>query len=266
MINKEQLLKIANLNIAGEIEQMDDNQLNEYVQALNLFIENYSAMEEKFKTNFEANDSDFIFEGLITISDMLRKIRADVLAEECLNQINNIRDMEHGKSEAYVTNFLAAVSMLSIDIQMAMILNEQTEDESAPPDKSAEAPKGTRTSILAVDDVTFFLNALQVLLKETGYQLTCVNSGAAALSFLRNHSPDLFLLDIDMPEMNGFDLARKIKDIGQTGPIIFLTSNSSHKHVMKAVEAGAVDFIVKPINKAQVISKIEKVLRTKKSI
>ena len=69
-----------------------------------------------------------------------------------------------------------------------------------------------------------------------------------------------------MPEMNGYDLARKIRESGHTAPIIFLTANSSHKHVMKAIEAGAVDFIVKPINRIQVISKIEKVLKTRKSV
>ena len=262
MVDKERLLKIANLNIAGEIEQMDDSQLNEYVQALSSFIEKFPALEEKFKTNLDAEDSDFIFEILVAICDMLRKIRADVLAEECLNQINNLRNVGEGKKEAYVTNFLAAVSTLCIDIQMAMFFVEQTEEEEAPPpDEKEDVPQRKTTSILAVDDVTFFLGALQELLKVTGYKLTCVNSGAAALRFLRNNSPDLFLLDIDMPEMNGYDLARKIREGGHTAPIIFLTANSSHKHVMKAIEAGAVDFIVKPINRIQVISKIEKALK-----
>jgi len=261
MIDKEQLLKIPSLNIAEEMELMDDNQFFEYIQALNTFIESYPVLEEKFRINFEANDYDFIFEGLIATCDLLRKIRADVLAEQGLNLINNLTDTDHAKSEADITNYLADVSTLSIDIQMAMISNEQTEEKDAPPDMEADAPKRKRTSILAVDDVTFFLASLETLLKETGYKLTCVNSGEAALNFLRNDSPDLFLLDIEMPEMNGYELARKIKDMGQTGRIIFLTSNSSHKHVMKAIEAGAVDFIVKPINKAQVIKKIEKVLK-----
>jgi hypothetical protein len=53
MIDKERLLKTANLNIAGEIEQMDDSQLNEYVQALNSFVERFPALEEKFKTDLE---------------------------------------------------------------------------------------------------------------------------------------------------------------------------------------------------------------------
>ena len=148
---------------------------------------------------------------------------------------------------------------------MSMLYKKQTEENAAPPDAAAVVPKRKITSILAVDDVTFFLNALQTLLKETGYDLTCVDSGAAALRFLRNNNPDLFLLDIEMPEMNGYELARKIRESGQKAPIIFLTANSSHNHVMKAVEAGAVDFIVKPINKTHVINKIEKVIKAAKS-
>jgi len=262
MFDKEGLLKIANLNIGEELEQMNDNQLNEYVEALNSFIDRYSALEEKTKTDLDARDGDSIFEDLMAICDMLRKVRADVLAEECLNQINNLGTLEEGKKEAYITNFLAAVSMLSIDIQMAMFYVEK-EEKKTPPDAKKPDSESKRTSILAVDDVTFFLNALQEQLKVTGYKLTCVNSGASALRFLRNNTPDLFLLDIDMPEMNGFELAREIRAIGQKGSIIFLTANSSHKHVMKAIEAGAVDFIVKPINRVQVINKIEKALSKK---
>ena len=274
MTEKEHLLKIVNLNIAGKIEHMDDLQLNEYVQALNSFIEKYPALEEKFKTVMEEKDYDFVLEGLIAVCDMLGKIHADVLAEEGMKQINNLKDMDPGKNEAYITNFLAAVSMLSIDIQMAMFYKEQKEEkqekqekeETKPaPEKKADAPKNKRTSILAVDYVTFFLSSLQALLKDSGYVLTCVNSGEAALKFLRDNTPDLFLLDIDMPNMNGYELARKIKASGQTAPIIFLTANSSHHHVIKAIESGAVDFIVKPINKAQVTSKIEKVLRAARS-
>ena len=261
MIDKEHLLKIANLN-TEKTESMDDNQLKEYILLLESFIEKYSPLEEKFKTILEKKDYDFMLEGLIPICDMLGKIHADVLAEEGLRQINNLKNTDPAKSEAYITNFLAAVSMLSIDIQVAMFQKEQKEEKKPQPEKRALAPKKSNiTSILAVDDVTFFLSSLRALLKDSGYHLTCVNSGAAALNYLRENTPDLFLLDIDMPLMNGYELARKIKEIGHTSPIIFLTANSSHHHVIKAIEAGAVDFIVKPISKAQVISKIDKVLR-----
>ena len=265
MVDKGRLLKIANLNVAGEIEKMDDTQLSEYVQSLNSFIEKFPALEEKFKTDFGTRDYELIFEGLISVCDLLRKIRADVLAEEGLNQINQIRNNEEGISEAGITGFFAAVSALSIDIQMAMF-STQTKEKDPPPKKKEDGPGRKITSILAVDDVTFFLGTLQTLLKDTGYKLTCVSTGAAALRFLRENSPDLFLLDIEMPEMNGYELAKKIRENGHKAPIIFLTANSSHKHVMKAIEAGAADFIVKPINKTQVTSKIEKVLKAGKSM
>jgi DNA-binding response OmpR family regulator len=90
--------------------------------------------------------------------------------------------------------------------------------------------------------------------------LICVNSGDDALRYLKSHQPDLFILDIEMPKMNGYDLALKIREVGQRAPIIFLTGNATKRNVIRAIEAGASDFIVKPIDKKYVAYKINKYL------
>ena len=119
--------------------------------------------------------------------------------------------------------------------------------------------ENTKT-ILAVDDKAFFLNMITTQLQGEGYRLTCVNSGKAALKFLQNATPDLFILDIEMPEMNGLELAKKIRDAGHKAPIIFLTANTDRDSIAKAKKTGATDFVVKPINKVQLIGKIKKII------
>jgi CheY-like chemotaxis protein len=76
------------------------------------------------------------------------------------------------------------------------------------------------------------------------------------MKYLEKHHPDLFLLDIEMPEMNGYELAARIRKNGEKAKIVFLTGNAKKENVMKAVEAGAADFIVKPVSKEGVLAKI----------
>ncbi len=113
-------------------------------------------------------------------------------------------------------------------------------------------------SILAVDDTEFFLRTLKSILQGTHYKLTCTTSGSKALKFLQKTHPNLFILDIDMPDMNGYELAQKIRASGQTAPIIFLTGNPTRESVEKALRLGATDFIAKPICRAQVLARITK--------
>jgi CheY-like chemotaxis protein len=113
-------------------------------------------------------------------------------------------------------------------------------------------------SILAVDDTTMFLNLLKLAFQCTDYKLTCVNSGKAALRFLQNNKADLLILDIEMAERKGYELTKKIKEKGYTAPIVFLTANATEADVRKAIEAGGVDFIAKPIDREQVLKKDKK--------
>jgi CheY-like chemotaxis protein len=187
---------------------------------------------------------------------MLANIYADELAEECRNQIDKLINVKHEKIEAYINYFLSIMAMLSIDIQMALRIdnNEQSAIQTV---ESVESVQETKT-VLAVDDNTFFLDSLKDALRDSEYRLSCVTSGAAALKFLQNHHPHLYILDIEMPEMDGYELAQKIKECGKTAPIIYLTGNATREYVEKSIKAGAVDFITKPINNDYVLQKIKR--------
>ena len=257
---RERLHKISDLEVTQKLMQMSDAQLNEYIKVLNSFVENFPAQETKLRAALRAKDYLSISKCLSTIGEMLNNIHADDMAAECLKQTSKLKDMDLNKVEAYLTYLLASVSLLSIDIQMAVYKDE----EEALSDKDKDKPDviadnlGVVKSILAVDDNTFFLNTLKGYLQDATYKLTCVTSGMDALKYLQTHSPDLFILDIEMPKMDGYELAQKIKDNGQKAPIIFLTGNSTKECVLKAIKVGAADFIIKPISRQQVLERISK--------
>ena len=139
---------------------------------------------------------------------------------------------------------------------------EKKPTEKKPVEETSVKKKSKRTySILAVDDSAFFLQQIKGYLMDTKYEVTCVNSGKSALKYLLTNQPDLFILDIHMPEMDGYDLARAIKAKGMEQPIIFLTSHASKVAVVNTMEAGGSDFIVKPCTKELLIERIAKHLR-----
>ena len=250
----ERLLEISEIN-AEKIEQMVESEFDNYLQVLNTFTENYPSQEEKINDALKLKDNDLFTKSLTDVKEILEKIHADEMAQDCAKQIKAIGTTSPEKIEAYMRYFLSSLSMLSIDIQMA----QQKIDTSPASDKEAQGPKANK--ILAVDDTAFFLTILKKILQESRYNLTCVSSGRDALKYLEKHKPDMFLLDIEMPGMDGYELATKIKESGHTAPIIFLTGNAKKEYLAKAVKSGAADFIIKPINKDVLLDKIRKYLR-----
>ncbi|MCL2055635.1 MAG: response regulator [Oscillospiraceae bacterium] len=261
MTDREKLLKISNLTLNGVIGQMDEEQMGQYLEILQGFTGSFPKQEEKLKAELSAGDNTGCGQSLHALQETLGSIHADVLAQECGRLADGLADTPHEKNVAYITNLLAAVSALSIDVQMALHKNEKDAEQAAKPKNTPEVKAG---SILAVDDVALFLSTLRSYLKGTPCKLTCVTSGWDALRFIRHHTPDLFLLDIDMPDMDGYELARKIRESGQKAPIIFLTGNAAINYVMKAIEVGAADFIVKPLKKDQLFEKISKYVNLEK--
>lgn len=115
-------------------------------------------------------------------------------------------------------------------------------------------------TILAVDDIEENLVALAVLLKQPGLRLIEARSGTEALEALLIHDVALALLDVNMPGMDGFELAELMRGSERTRdvPIIFLTAAApDRKRVFQGYEAGAVDFLFKPLDPHQLASKVK---------
>lgn len=115
--------------------------------------------------------------------------------------------------------------------------------------------------LLIVDDNKINLSAAKNALSKN-YKITAVTSGAQALQFLQNSTCDLILLDINMPEMDGFEVMERIREDPDRSdiPIIFLTSDNDPQTESRCLEAGAMDFISKPFVQNVMLSRISRIL------
>jgi CheY-like chemotaxis protein len=109
-----------------------------------------------------------------------------------------------------------------------------------------------------VEDDALQLEMLAVTLAELGAELVFARSGTEALSSLRRHRPDLVLMDINLPGIDGIEATRKLKSIEglESVPVIMMTGHSDRKVVVDSLLAGASDFVVKPLDRTILLSKI----------
>jgi diguanylate cyclase (GGDEF)-like protein/PAS domain S-box-containing protein len=116
-----------------------------------------------------------------------------------------------------------------------------------------------KSKILIIDDTPDNLRLLRKMLNERGHQVFPAASGAAALQFLESTIPDLILLDIVMPQMNGYEVCKQLKANDRTRdiPVIFISAVEDVLDKVKAFAAGGVDYIVKPFHQEEVIVRIE---------
>jgi len=114
------------------------------------------------------------------------------------------------------------------------------------------------SKIFIVDDDETNLKYLMIRLTQAGFEVTQASSGDEALQILNSYKPDLILLDIKMPGMDGFEVCRKVKTMEETEdiPIIFLTALSDTVDKINGFEAGGVDYITKPINFDEVNARV----------
>jgi len=117
--------------------------------------------------------------------------------------------------------------------------------------------KDNKNNILIIDDDTSILMELTHLLK-TEYKIHALRDGITALEKAGDYMPDLILLDIFMPDMNGFEVLAKLKQIDKIKaiPVIFISGATGNDDEAKGLAAGAVGYIRKPFNSNEVITKV----------
>ncbi len=120
-----------------------------------------------------------------------------------------------------------------------------------------------KSRILCVDDEPVNLKLYDAFLQPQGFEVLHAQSGPQALEIVRLQQVDLVLLDVMMPEMNGYDVCRRIKEDREHGnvPVVMITSLQNRKERTKGIEAGAEDFISKPIDQGEVLARIRMLLR-----
>jgi len=114
-------------------------------------------------------------------------------------------------------------------------------------------------TLLVVDDNVNNIQVVGSILKDIGYKLAIAKDGKTALELAKQTEPDLILLDIMMPEMDGFEVCRRLKADIKTKkiPVIFLTAKSETDDIVKAFSLGGVDYVTKPFKKEELIVRVK---------
>jgi adenylate cyclase len=119
--------------------------------------------------------------------------------------------------------------------------------------------------ILVVDDVADNVEILQLRLESQGYEVITAGDGEAALAIVREQLPDLVLLDIQMPKLDGIETVKQLKaDSGLPFiPVIMVTARADAKDVLAGLEAGGDDYLTKPVDQSALLARVRAMLRSK---
>jgi DNA-binding response OmpR family regulator len=113
---------------------------------------------------------------------------------------------------------------------------------------------------LVVDDDLALADVVSFTLRRAGYEVIVANDGQAAIDRWQLHKPDIILLDINMPKLNGLEVCQRIRAKANT-PIIMLSVRSEEDDIVAGLKMGADDYIVKPFSPRQMVARVEAVLR-----
>lgn len=125
----------------------------------------------------------------------------------------------------------------------------------------------SESSVLIIDDSAENLKFLANILSKNGYEPVISRGGKQAMEFLKTESPDLILLDIMMPELDGYEVCRMLKEQPETReiPIIFLTAKTDTDSLVKGFESGGVDYIVKPFKTRELLARVKTHIELKRA-
>ncbi|QIK84333.1 response regulator transcription factor [Sanguibacter sp. HDW7] len=121
-------------------------------------------------------------------------------------------------------------------------------------------------SILVVDDEPNIRELLATSLRFAGFEVRSAPDGSTALRLAREATPDLVLLDVMLPDMDGFTVTRRLREKGQTMPVLFLTARDDTQDKITGLTVGGDDYVTKPFSLEEVIARIRAVLRRTRAL
>lgn len=124
-------------------------------------------------------------------------------------------------------------------------------------------PSSDRSRILVVDDDHRMRRLLRLNLENTGYKVETAEDGASALELAEMNPPDLILLDLMMPVMDGFTFLKRLREFSEV-PVILLTARNDERDKVEGLDLGADDYLTKPFGPAEMLARVRAVLRRKR--
>lgn len=223
-----------------------------------LAIDIQAAQRQGFEANYWQRDEiekcKSIISSMQIISVLLRRVQFEKAVDFALS-INEFKD-----SEEAIT-FMSYISKRNVTRALNLVdevIAVNTKKINSIIDKATTTVTDDQKKIVVVDDMPEILAALDAMLNEH-YKVFAFSDSKEVLEFIDTvHQPDAFLLDIDMPIMDGLTLAKNIRSRPQyeNTPILFLTGNTSRETVVKSAMYGAKAFLIKPANKDILLSKL----------
>jgi DNA-binding response OmpR family regulator len=126
--------------------------------------------------------------------------------------------------------------------------------------------EGKTVYILVVDDDQFANALVQFVLRKEGFEVETLDSPRSAMQLIQKREPDLLLLDVSMPYIDGFEFSAKLRAEGYETPLIFMTAKDSIDDKLQGFRIGADDYICKPYNHQELVARVQAVMRrTKKN-
>ena len=208
-------------------------------------------------------------ERIVTKDELLEHCWAGTCVSEaaltrCLAKVRKVVESEPAEAPVIQTRygrgyrFVAPVTVLPPD---------PVQPRRPPaPDPLPGAPK--RSKILIVDDEPFNVDYLEQELADLGYDTIRATNGQEALEHVAAEAPDLILLDVMMPVMDGFTVCRRLKAQEETRliPIVIMTALDAKADRLTGIQAGADDFLTKPVDEAELVARIETALKLKHTV
>ena len=121
------------------------------------------------------------------------------------------------------------------------------------------------TKLLVIDDDSAVTDLLSLLLKSNGFEVTSTNNSAEGLSMIRDFSPDVVILDLMMPEMDGWQICKAVREFSQV-PIIILSALNDPSMIASVLDAGADDYLTKPTPSRVLIAHINRLINRSGSV
>lgn len=116
-------------------------------------------------------------------------------------------------------------------------------------------------SILIVDDEVDIASSIQYVLKQEGYSTLLAHDGLEAMQIIENQHPDLIILDVMMPGIDGYEVCRRVRSNDKRTPIVMLTARTSEVDTVVGLELGANDYVAKPVRLRELVARVKAHLR-----